>query len=258
MQIYLSPRSRPVNYYPVGSSAASLGIESLVKTDIKSRFKSLIGTDRLIQANLPITTKLRPGKLANTVYPLPTVQSFGWTWAREVTEEYGLQAYMLLPWYTKAVTAVVKGKAYLGAFTSVTDIGAAALSSLIGQGGTYITDFFHNEMGELDKRLSGVNLLSRRDVNSIPQPATSAVSNYTDTAALISRLDIGVPGDPGGLSLIGFVSNFQVEETVTAPYVHNYTLTYLGVDFSWYVDAQTRAMRLYDSAQQNSSIKGMR
>jgi hypothetical protein len=172
-------------------------------------------------------------------YLLPGVQSVKWVYAREVSEQYGLQYYTLLPWYTKAVVVTVTGKYYIGAFTQDTVVSLATRLATMDQN---LLAWIRKELSGLDKKLTNFNLLG---VAAKGDQVKSGTSN-TDQD-LFSSLTIGTPNDPDSTTLLGFIRKFQISESVDTPFVQSYEMEYIGIDQAWYNAATAEAKVKMDS-----------
>ena len=222
--LFTAPRSRRVVYSTAVPTADELNKIQLNQYN-KNRWTGTVKKAwRVIADQVPFIKPFLPGQ--NPQFILPGVQTIKWTMARDITEQYGLQSYTMLPWYTKAVVIVITGKAYLGAFaTDVTSSSGLVNTSLQSK---YITDYIRDEMQRMDQLLGGTNLST--------QPTQSASSNLS----LISSLGIGNDGEDGSMKVLGFIKSFEVDEDVKDPYVQKYVITYIGVDEVWYAESRAR------------------
>jgi len=232
--LFTAPRSRPVTYDAQPPTAAELDKE-VIAADNKARYTSPADkAKRVVAEQIPVSKYSKAARQIpgyNSKFILPGVQSIKWTMAREITEQYGLQSFTLLPWYTKAVAITITGKAYLGAFaTDLTAANGLVNTSLQNKG---IIEYIRDEMREMDSKLSGYNITSRN-------------SNASSSLSLLSTLSVGVDGEPGSIKVLGFVKSFDVDENVATPFVQQYTLVYLGVDMDWYLQARSRNRVLLD------------
>jgi hypothetical protein len=190
---------------------------------------------RVVTEQIPILGQLNSVKTAlgqNTKFSFSGIQSIKWQMARDITEQYGLQSFTILPWYTKAVTITVTGKVYLGAFaTDITASNGLINTSLQSLG---VMEYIRSEMRALDSMLNNQGVTARSN------------------AAMPSSLSIGVDGEPGSLTVLGFIKSFDVSENVDSPFLQQYTLTYLGVDAEWYAASRATNKFLLDSAKSSS------
>jgi hypothetical protein len=192
---------------------------------------------RVVAEQIPVLQKLNSVSTAlgqNSKFIFAGVQTIKWQMARDITEQYGLQSFTILPWYTKAVTITITGKVYLGAFaTDITASNGLANTSLQSKG---VVEYIRDEMRDLDSTLNNQSVTAR---NNLTVP---------------SALSIGIDGEPGSIKVLGFVKSFDVDESVADPFMQRYTLTYLGVDMDWYAASRATNRVILDGAQQPSEI----
>ena len=243
--LFTAPNSRAVVY-----SKKPPSYDELLKLELaqynSSIWSSVLNTaKRVAFAQVPFVSKLIPGQ--NNLFTLPGVQTIKWTMAREVTEQYGLQSYTMLPWYTKAVVINVTGKAYLGAW--VTDLSSSngLMGGLLAP--KHVTDFFRDEMRDMDKKLNGTGLQAK-SAQTVQPAQSSSASNLQ----LVSSLAVGTDGEPGSIKVLGFVKSFEVDEDVNSPFVQKYTLSYVGVDEVWYAESRARSRTDTDRQAISSSL----
>jgi hypothetical protein len=182
-------------------------------------------TKRILADQIPLVKAVFPGSLPKFIFP--GVQTIKWTMARDITEQYGLQSFTMLPWYTKAVAITITGKSYLGAFATDLTAGSGVVNTSLQWKG--VVEYIRDEMREMDGMLSGVNVVS----------GGGAVRS-SDNTSLVSSLAVGLDGEGGSIKVLGFIKSFEVEEEVGAPFVQKYTLQYLGVDLDWYAQSRAR------------------
>ena len=234
--LFTAPRSRQVVYDRTPPT-----IDELDKVEARNRNKSrwtgtLSKALRVLSDQVPVIKPFLPS--SSTRFIFPGVQNIKWSMARDITEQYGLQSFTILPWYTKAVAITITGKAYLGAFaTDLTSASGLVNTSLQYKG---VVEYIRDEMREMDSRLSGANVISS---------SSSAANNLS----LVSSLSVGVDGEAGSIKVLGFVKSFEVDEDVATPYVQKYTLQYLGVDMDWYAESRARNRKSKDGGKLSSS-----
>lgn len=234
MPFFTAPRSRPIAY----DKSPNLRAEQ-DKINARSNFikKLASRTVRVLTEQIPIL-----GVIVNpsNKFVFPGVQSVKWSMARDITEQYGLQSFTILPWYTKAISVTIVGKAYLGAWaTDITSANGIVNTTL--QSKTVI-EYIRQEMRDVDTLLSGRNIVGRNTV--------SGVNN-----TLLSSLSIGNLGEAGSIRILGFVKSFEVDEDVATPFVQKYSLQYLGVDMDWYLESLADTGQVLDRQQVPSPMR---
>ena len=244
--LYTAPRSRPVIYSKTPPSLAQLNKIAHRNAIIDQVNKAL----RIVAEQVPAFGSIR-NALTTDTFIFPGIQTIKWQMAREITEQYGLQSYTMLPWYTKALAITVTGKSYLGAWaTDLTASGGLVNTSLQSKSAI---EFIRAEMLDLDSKLSGIDVVSnnQNQLNS----RTKAGGDTNSGVAMVSSLSIGNDGEQGSIKVLGFIKSFDVEEDVASPYVQKYTLVYLGVDQEWYAESRARNRFGLDGTQISSSIE---
>ena len=241
--LFTAPRARPVTYEQSPAIADEFNKVTQLNTQ-KSKLTSVINkAKRVIAEQVPVSklfTPIASAADASKKFVFPGVQTIRWTLARDITEQYGLQSFTMLPWYTKAIAITIVGKAYLGAFaTDLTAVSGLVNTALQAKS---IIEYIRDEMREVDSRLNGVGITSTN--------TNSSKANV----ALLSSLSVGVDGEPGSIKVLGFIKSFDVDEDVATPYVQKYTLTYLGVDMGWYTSARAQNRFLLDNYKYPSPI----
>ena len=237
MNFFTAPRGRPIIYNPQVDKATMFN-----RTDMRSGRLAGLGqtalgvAQRLVSDNIPAIGRIRDAITGSQKYIMPGVQSVKWVYAREVSEQYGLQYYTLLPWYTKAVVVSVTGKYYMGAFTQDTVV---SLASQLLRMDKNLLAWIRKELSGLDSRLTNYNLLSAAEI----QDPTRSQQTVEDKD-LFSSLTIGTPNDPDSMTLLGFIRKFQITESVESPFVQAYEMDYIGVDQAWY-NAATAEVKVY-------------
>lgn len=179
---------------------------------------------RLVSDNVPSVDVYK--RLKANKYLMPGVQRVSWTYARDVTEQYGLQRYTLLPWYTKAVVIQVSGKYYMGAFAQDTIVSAATLVAGMNH---ELTSWIRKEMSNLDRKIVNLGVIGKTYKTAADQ-------------GILSSLAVGPLNDPDSMSLLGFIRRFKIEESVDSPFVQNYEMEYIGIDREWYIDSRSSYM----------------
>jgi hypothetical protein len=184
--LYTAPRSRPVMYTrnPLADDESSK--DSVKQASVDKWTGASKKLDRVVTEQIPVLKKINPIRRAigdGNKFVFPGVQTIKWQLAREITEQYGLQSYTILPWYTKAVAVTITGKAYLGAFaTDITASNGLVNTSLQDKG---VVEYMRSEMLDVDQRLSGVNVTNR--------------NNSMSNMSLLSTLSVGVDGEAGSI-----------------------------------------------------------
>lgn len=212
--LFTAPRSRQVVYTKdpnISSELDKLGLRRDFLTKLKKK------AIRVLSEQIPLLKVLTT---MSSRFVLPGVQSIKWNMARDITEQYGLQSFTILPWYTKAISITITGKAYLGAFaTDITSSNGIVNTSLQPTG---VVEYIREEMRDVDSLLTGV----KRDKNT-----------YAARNSILSSLAVGGEGEAGSIRVLGFIKGFSVDENVISPFVQSYTLDYLGVDMDWYISS---------------------
>ncbi len=228
-KVYLTPRSRNITYVP-----SALLIDTLDRDSVKDKIISKAwsaakkGIMNRIKDNIvPGALKRYTSKNLDKSFILPGVQKFGVVYAREVTEQYGLQSFTILPWYTKAVVLRIDGKAYTGAFTGIA--------------GDNIFKKFKDELERVDNIITGSSVISSRVLED-------ENSEQSLSQSLLSTILIGNEGDIDHISLLGFIKSLTVDEDVSSPYIQKYSIDYVGIDRSWYVSEAARKKAIVDSS----------
>lgn len=227
------PRNRDIVYTPEVSSIELISKSSLHNTSkwTQAGKRSL----RVISDNIAPTLKL-VGMIKNGApkhYTLPGVQSAKWTYARDVTEQYGLQRYTLLPWYTKAIAVTITGKYYMGAFVQDTIISTANLLAGINK---ELVAWIRKEMSSLDSKIINLGGVSKKYLTAGDQK-------------ILSSLAIGPADDPDSMELLGFIRRFSISESVDSPFIQQYDMEYIGIDREWYIEAQSYERVRQDGAR---------
>jgi len=209
MSLFLAPRSRPVIYTPEYTSEVHSS-KSLKDTVKKNNLKDT--GKRILSDNIPVIRKIAGNAKA---FSCPGVQRIEWAYVRDISEQYGLQSFTILPWYTKAILVTVTGKYYMGAYTQDTIVDAAN-KILPGLGSETLIKWIRTELSRVDDSLTG------------------ATSSGSFDSTVLSQLRVGADNDNDGIEIVGFIKQFSIIEEVDLPFVQSYTLKYLGVDKEWY------------------------
>lgn len=232
--LFTSPRSRNVVYTP------DIPEDWLKPADqTKRALRKYLGDPllRIASDNVPLVNTLI--NRSTNSYPFPGVQSAKWTYARDISEQYGLQRFTLLPWYTKAIVVSVTGRYYMGAFTQDTLVTMAAdLTGLVNKA---LFQRVRDELKALDNKILNVGQLGKQMRGGTNQP----------TRTLMSSLTVGDYGDQDSLALFGFIKSFSITEDVSSPFIQAYTLEYIGVDREWYNSRKADSMFKADTKQIN-------
>jgi len=221
MNLFTAPRSRPIIYSPKIDRSSILNRNTTRTQQLGAQLKAT--ALRLVTDNIPVIGRIIR---ARNQYLLPGVQSAKWSYAREVSEQYGLQYYTLLPWYTKAIVVTVTGKYYMGAFAQDTVVSLATRLLAMDQN---LLSWIRKELSDLDSKLTNFNLLGAA---SPGDPQNSSISK--EDQDLFSSLTIGTPNDADSTTLLGFIRRFTITESVAEPFVQAYEMEYIGIDQSWY------------------------
>lgn len=212
---FTAPRSRPIIYTPEADLTRNVGKDAIKQSALKDTAK------RILSDNIPILDFAASKDKKSTRFILPGVQRVSWAYLRDVTEQYGLQRYTLLPWYTKAVVLTVSGRYYMGAFTQDTIVSAASL--LVNENKTLIA-WIRKEMSDLDRRITNLGVIGKQ---------YKTISDQK----MLSSMDVGPRSDPDSMSLLGFIRRFKIDESVESPFIQSYDLEYIGIDRDWYLES---------------------
>lgn len=201
---FLAPRSRPVLYTP---NYSLNDLKDLNTT--RSNWRSILNTTkRIVEDNLPVYSTIT--NRLKQIFSFPGVQTVSWEYKRDISEQYGLKSFNLVPWFTKAISVKIKGKYYIGAFAQDTVVDA--VNKFIGV--ESLISWIRDELRRVDELI---------------------IQGYADkNNSILSSLRYGADADPDGIELLGFIRNFSVEEDINSPYVQSYVLDYIGVDKLWY------------------------
>jgi hypothetical protein len=220
---FSAPRSRQIVYTPDIKDS-----EVLTKSGVKNALTQALGTlARVAAANVPVLDRLIFGVPG---FIMPGVQRVSWAYVRDITEQYGLQRYSLLPWYTKAVSVTVAGKYYIGAFSMDT---ITSISNIVRT--RNLVTWIRDEMSRIDKLV-----VNRHGIGKTFKTAKDQ--------GLLSSLAVGPLNDPDSMALFGFIRKFTVAESVESPFIQNYTMEYIGIDRQWYNDQRAAAMNSADKS----------
>lgn len=244
---YLSTRNRPVRYYKKPQISWVINPEDAKKNGINKVMN--FPDERAGLANfIGNQTGLNSlaDKLVRDYYTFPHVQNIELKYARDVSEQYGLQAFSVLPWYTKAVVVTVKGLDYLGSFVS-----AGSLPLIKTVATPLVINQMRDELMAVDAMLAYPGVVNTDD----------AAQNKN--IGFLSAITIGIPGEVDRVELMGFIKGLDISESVEKPFLHSYTLTYIGLDNYFYrqktaadrVNADAAVATTPPTAQENAASK---
>jgi len=212
---YLSTRNRPVRYYKKPQISWVISPEDAKKNGINKVMN--FPDERAGTAWKAAGLNSLADKLAGDYYTFPHVQNIELKYARDVSEQYGLQAFSVLPWYTKAVVVTVKGLDYLGSFVS-----AGSLPLIKTLANSLVINQMRDELMAVDAMLAYPGVVNTDD----------AAQN--NNIGFLSAITIGIPGEVDRVELMGFIKGLDISESVEKPFLHSYTLTYIGLDNYFY------------------------
>lgn len=210
---YLGTRQRPVSYYNKVSINSSPNQTSsfTLKDSAFSNNDTSVGNVITNGLGLSVVTKYT----SQAAFTFNTVTSIKCSYVRDVSEQYGLSSYTMVPWYTKATVITITGLDYLGAFVAPNAI-SSILNNLTASNKNNMMTSICNEFISVDKIIL--------NHNAFPGNALGV----GDT--ILSGIQIGNSGENDCRKYFGFIKSLEVSESEESPFVQQYTLTYLGID----------------------------
>ena len=218
--------------------------ESFVK-DLKTKINDSC-VDGTAFTSGPVLTSSKPVVLGG-------ITRLDVSWAHTIGNRQGLKANFLQPWYNKPVSITIEGQSYMGAF------GGQTVSNTINEAykgasnpspwytkATNVVNkaqqWMQDKLDALTKTLAGNSYQTvgpfedgtigyMQDLISFFEHGPTASS---DTTATNIEIQLLIENEPSGSNptpfavFTGYVEDFRYTEEVSQPFMHHYTIKYVG------------------------------
>jgi hypothetical protein len=181
------------------------------------------------------------------------------SWEHSIGNKQGLRANFLQPWFNKPVDITIEGESYMGSW------GGETVSQAVNDAYSSSTKSnVFDKLSELKSSISKTVNSAQQDVQQFIKNVTTAVQakSYQTTGPFIDQTIPGIqslisffpygpnssinpkasnitfqllveneptgnPNDPYAV-FEGFIKNFRYSESIENPYIHNYTISFVG------------------------------
>ena len=235
----------------LGAQKTVANSSGIIKTIAEAWVKTLTADQEQLMANGNAFTK-GPLLVSSKPVVLGGITRLDVSWVHTIGNRQGLKANFLQPWYNKPVSITIEGQSYMGAFGGSTvsntineAYGAATTPSpwskatnVVNQAQQWMQDklnYITKQLGSKSYQTVGPfedgTIGYMQDLISFFDHGPTASS---DTTATNIEIQLLIENEPSGSNptpfavFTGYVEDFRYTEEVSQPFMHHYTIKYVG------------------------------